>query len=113
MGLRLKDKTGNELDYTGVTQFEAKIIDADGNEAEGRFTRLGSLNAYAVRPNGSENNIAKYEILSTVPKIGTDDSLMFGCSDEEYQALGGDGITVILTLKRLTVGNTYLATDMI
>lgn len=112
MGLRLKDKSGNELDYAGITQMEAKIIDADGNEAEARFTRVWSLNAYAIKQTGSENNIAKYTILRKLESLPAGDFKAYGMSDAQYQELGGDGFTILLTLENLAVGSEYLATDL-
>ena len=112
MGLRLKDKSGNELDYTGVTQMEAKIINADGSEDAEVFTRVLSLSAYAIKQTGSENNTAKYTILKKLAYLPAGDFMAFGMSDTEYQELGGDGFTILLTLKTLTVGNEYLATDL-
>ena len=111
-GIVLKDGSGNAVEYSGVTQIKVPYQDDDGNVSVRKFTRLATINAYVLVQCGDSNGVALYEILDKLAYIPSDDFFFFGFSDEDYQNYGSDGVTCIITAKSLTVGNTYLATDL-
>lgn len=113
-GIVLKGPKGEVIEYSGVTQMEIPYQDDDKNTSAEKFTRIESLNSYAVLSQGDGN----YKVLKTLEYIPSNEFFMCGITDTDCQELGkeqSDGsyfITIFLTPKSLTVGTTYAAGDM-
>ena len=108
-GIILKDGNGNEIEYSGVNQINVTYKD-DTNTRVHKFYRLATMRPYIVTQNGSVGNIATYEVTERLQFIPSDDVFACGMSDDQIEAMR-NGI-MIITAKDLTVGETYLATDM-
>lgn len=108
----LKDLNGNEVEYSGVTQIKAPVRNSAGELVTRKFTTIESLKAYAIETADSVGGTACYKILDRLQYLPSENFIMFSLSDEDYQSYGGDGVICFVTTKSLTVGNTYLATDM-
>jgi hypothetical protein len=110
----LKDKTGNPVPYEGVKQIEVLGHNWDGNAESMRFTRLSSMYCYLLKINGDET----VTIQKDVGALGSNIGLITGVTDVECRELGrknSDGsysIQLILTLKQLTVGNSYQSSEL-
>ena len=104
MGVILKDKYGNTSDYAGVNQIE---VPCEGYSQDTlKYTRLGVLKAYEVESAGSINGVSAYKILSRFQYLPSDDYFLFTVQASENIT------TCFITPKSLTVGQTYVATDM-
>lgn len=108
----LKDASGNDVEYSGVTQVESRVRNSAGELDTRKFTTIESLKAYVIESADSVGGVACYKILDSLQYLPSENFIMFSLSDEDYQSYGGDGVICFVTTKSLTVGNTYLATDM-
>lgn len=115
-GIVLKDESGNAVEYSGVTQFKVPYQDDDGNTAgTQKFTRMASLNAYAII--GSDVISGGYKVAKRLSVLPTDNAFMAefsveDCEEFGYESSGSHKLLVFLTPKRLTVGESYAYTDM-
>ena len=114
--IKLADKHANTTDYADVRRI--KVPRADGGY--GLFTNLNSLRPYFVAPNGSGG----YRVLGPAlfsaggfssgrAAISFIDENAFAQTDYTY--LMDDGIkavAIILTIKNLTTGITYLESEL-
>ena len=108
-GIVLKDRTATAGEYSGVTQMKAPYQDSDGNASKQKFTRLTSLNAYAI----TQQDDGKYLVQKKLEYIPNEDYFYFGLYDADYQEFASGGfVGLFLTLKTLTVGESYAFTDM-
>lgn len=110
----LKDKTGNPVPYEGVKQIEVLGHNWDGDAEVMRFTRLQSMYCYLTKINGDET----VTIQKDVGALGSNIGLLTGVTDVECRELGRKNsggsysIHLILTLKQLTVGNSYQSSEL-
>ena len=109
----LKDKDGIPVTHNGITQLEVA-----GTDKVHKYTQLSVLRAYIVSQVGESNGIAQYKVMRQLQFLPSEDFFAFVITDTECKELGekqGDGSYVVsqfLTPKSLTVGSTYLATEM-
>lgn len=109
----LKDKDGIPVTHNGITQLEVA-----GTDKAHKYTQLSVLRAYIVSQVGESNGIAQYKVMRQLQFLPSEDCFAFAITDtdcKEFGAKQSDGSYVVsqfLTPKSLTVGNTYLATEM-
>ena len=109
----LKDKDGIPVTHNGITQ-----IEVSGTDKTHKYTQMSYLSAYVVKQVGESGGIARYEVVRKLQMLPSEDFFAFAIADTDCKELGAkqaDGSYVVsqfLTPKSLTVGNTYLATEM-
>ena len=108
----LRDLGGNEVEYSGVDQIKAPVRNTAGELVKRKFTTIESLMAYVIEQTDSVGGMARYKILDKLQWLPSENFIMFSISDADYQSYGGDGAVCFVTTKTLTVGETYLASDM-
>lgn len=108
----LKDASGNDVKYSGVTVIDVPVASTAGEMVTNRFTALINAKVYIVKRANSVDGSAYWEVLGKLQYIPTNDCIQFSLTDSEYQSYGGDGVVCFVTTKSLTVGETYASTDM-
>lgn len=108
----LKDASGNDVEYSGVTAIDVPVASTAGEIVTNRFTSLLNTRAYVIEGNGSADGVACYKVLDSLQWLPSNYCLLFAITDDEYQSYGGDGAVCFVTTKSLTIGETYKITDM-
>lgn len=109
----LKNKDGLPVTHNDITQ-----IEVTGTDKAHKYTQLSASRCYAISHVGDVNGIAQYKILRQLAILAAENGIMFQTKDTDCKELGAeqsDGsyvVAKIFTTKLLTVGNTYLATEM-
>ena len=104
----LKDKNGTPVDYSGITQ-----IEVNGSSKTYKYTQMSHLKAYAV----SQQTDGKYLVQKQLQYFPSDDIFYFGLYETDFnefatESSSGAWLGLVLTLKSLTIGNTYSYAEM-
>lgn len=114
-GIYLKDGSGNSVSYEAVDQIKIGGYGADGNAKTHKYTKMQSLNAYAIV--SSDVISGGYRVTKSISIFPSDDCIMSEFSVEDcetygYEADGSYKLLLFLTPKTLTVGSDYAVADM-
>ena len=105
----LKDKSGTPVDYSGITQ-----IEANGSNKTYKYTQMSALKAYVV----SQQTDGKYLVRKQLQYLPSDNYFYFAFYNTEFEEFsneftdGTSAVTIFVTPKSLTIGNTYAAAEM-
>lgn len=111
----LKDKTGVPVEYEGIARIDVLSHDVDGNSEIAHFSRLQWMKCYAFTADGNGNML----ITGQISSLGGSNIFMFGFDDADMEKMGkpqADGrqtLQCFLSLRNLTVGETYKSSDII
>lgn len=97
-GIYLKDRNGNDIEYGIPKKIEVPYEDNNGNMTTTFYTWLNTVRVYSIK---------NLKVLMKIDAIPTNECVMFGFSNADYEELGGDGVIFLLTTKSLKVGKTY------
>ena len=113
----LKDASGNDVEYSGVTVIEVPVASTAGEVVTNRFTVLSSTKVYVI----SRQDDGNYLVLKELQRIPSQYCVNFGLYDSDFEELNEDAQVMgsgkiwydfLLTTKTLTVGETYAFADM-
>lgn len=112
----LKDRSGAEIEYNDVDQFNVPYKDNNGNAGKIKYTKMTALNSYAVTQQSAE----KFLVQKKFEYIPTDNYYVFAVYETECREFGNDSsgsdkgcsVMVFITPKELNVGEIYALDDM-
>jgi hypothetical protein len=113
-GVILKDKNGNADEYSDVKKLEVPYKEADGSTSKLKYTATKFMRYYVA----SQQSNGAYLIQKSLSYINTNDISMFSVGESECREFGKESSTkgyellIIGVAKDLTVGNSYMASDM-